>query len=116
MAACEAALGGKRLGELFAKGAVHPLDTVVSFALSDGGDPAAEAATRIRLPGQLTAREREVLQAIALGQSNLEIARSLCLSEATVKSHVSRVLAKLGLRDRVQAVIFAYETRLVEPR
>ncbi|MEJ3405856.1 response regulator transcription factor [Rathayibacter sp. YIM 133350] len=61
----------------------------------------------------LSAREREVLIAIAQGKSNPEIAAELFLSEATVKSHVGRVLAKLGLRDRIHAVIYAYEHRLV---
>lgn len=77
--------------------------------------PTATHVARDERLAQLTDRERDVLEAIALGQSNQEIATSLCLSEATVKSHVSRLLGKLGLRDRVQAVIFAYETRLVEP-
>jgi DNA-binding NarL/FixJ family response regulator len=64
---------------------------------------------------ELTPREREVLERLARGRSNSEIAQELFVSETTVKTHVAHVLTKLGVRDRVQAVVFAYESGIVEP-
>lgn len=78
-----------------------------------------ESSSRLRaLPSavaSLTDRELEVLRQVARGRSNAEIAGELFVSGATVKTHVARVLAKLGVRDRVQAVVFAYESGIVRP-
>ncbi|MCW2803370.1 MAG: hypothetical protein QOF52_1140 [Propionibacteriaceae bacterium] len=76
--------------------------------------PESEAPTQARL-STLTQREREVLLEIARGLSNTEIATKFVLSEATVKTHVGRILSKTGLRDRVALVVLAYETQLIRP-
>ena len=104
---------------LFAIRAVHSGDAVVApsttrrlldrFApMLPAGD--SQAASELE---ELTERERQVLVLVAQGLSNAELARRLFVSEATVKTHVGRILAKLGLRDRVQAVVYAYENGLV---
>jgi DNA-binding NarL/FixJ family response regulator len=104
---------------LFAIRAVHSGDAVVApsttrrlldrFApMLPAADPRAAAEL-----AELTERERQVLILVAQGLSNAELAQRLFVSEATVKTHVGRILAKLGLRDRVQAVVYAYENGLV---
>ena len=92
----------RRMLELFA----DRMPAAGATAASPAGDPRMAS---------LTPREAEVLQAVAEGLSNLEIAERLVLSETTVKTHVGRVLGKLGVRDRVQAVVLAYETGVVRP-
>ena len=78
--------------------------------------PAADRAAEDPRLRTLTERELEVLRAVAAGLTNSEIAKELRLSESTVKTHVSRALTKIGARDRVQAVIIAYDVGLVGPR
>jgi DNA-binding NarL/FixJ family response regulator len=89
----------QRLLETYVRGAARPV-------ASTQRDPLLE---------DLTPRETEMLEAMAEGLSNAEIAHRYFLSEATVKTHVRRILTKLHLRDRVQAVVYAYETGLVVP-
>ncbi|GHG47208.1 response regulator transcription factor [Streptomyces griseocarneus] len=85
---------------------------IAEFSRMTGSTPRAPLKDRV---GALTERETEVLSLIAQGLSNGEMAEGLVLAEQTVKTHVGRILMKLGLRDRTQAAVFAYETGLVRP-
>ncbi|MEV7980716.1 response regulator transcription factor [Streptomyces sp. NPDC086519] len=85
---------------------------ITQFSQLDGGGVRAPLKARV---GELTERETEVLTLIAQGLSNAEIAERLVVAEQTVKTHVGRILVKLGLRDRTQAAVFAYESGLVRP-
>jgi DNA-binding NarL/FixJ family response regulator len=100
----------QRLLETYVRGAGP-----ASEGLGTGAAPAAVPAPRDPLLDDLTPRETEMLEAMSEGLSNAEIAHRYFLSEATVKTHVRRILTKLHLRDRVQAVVYAYETGLVTP-
>ena len=104
-------------------GAIHTIaagDSLLSPSVTSrviertAGQPAPGAARDPRL-AELTPRETEVLELVARGLSNGEIAATLVIEESTVKTHLKRILAKLGVRDRVQAVIFAYESGLTQP-
>jgi DNA-binding NarL/FixJ family response regulator len=99
--------------------AVHRGDAVIAPEITRRLLDQVELPGPRRLPPEvrgLTAREREIMGEVATGATNAEIAARLFVSEATVKTHVGRVLSKLGLRDRVQIVVLAYEAGLVRPR
>lgn len=102
---CSAALGGKRFADLFARGTRHPLEAMVAFALGGGVEPAADDGTSIRLPSQLTAREREIAGLVAAGLSNRQVAEKLFISRRTVDAHLEHIFGKLGITSRVMLTL-----------
>jgi len=87
---------------------------VAEFSRLAAGSPPAPERSPLKMPGALTERELDVLKALARGMSNKEIAAALVITEGTVKTHISNILAKLDVRDRTQAVLKAQQLRLLE--
>ena len=87
---------------------------VAEFSRLAAGSPPAPERSPLKLPAALTERELDVLKALARGMSNKEIAAALVITEGTVKTHISNILAKLDVRDRTQAVLKAQQLRLLE--
>ncbi len=102
---CADALGGRRFADLFARGARHPVEGMIDFALNDVADPAADRGANIRLPGHLTAREQEIASLVTAGLSNRQIAEKLFISRRTVDAHLEHIFGKLGITSRVTLTI-----------
>jgi non-specific serine/threonine protein kinase len=84
---------------------LHPVEAMIAFALNDLGDPAAGGGTKIRLPSQLTTREREIASLVAAGLSNRQIGDKLFISRRTVDAHLEHIFGKLGITSRVMLTI-----------
>ena len=113
--ALRAGASGFLLKDVPAEQLVALAPSITKRLIEDFARAAAPADPPPAALGDLTARELEVFKLVARGMSNAEIAQSLVVSDTTVKTHVARILKKLGLRDRVQAVVLAYESGIVQP-